>query len=114
MRGEYGVGADGAVAGSDGRVGVPKRIFSAAERVKRLRMERVSGGSGGGAADEEDAEGGGGGGRGGGRRRGGGGGGGAGKKWFLAHGTKDMMVSARLFQESTEKLSKFVGYGEGH
>lgn len=75
--------------------------FPLAEEVERLRMERVSGGSGGGAADEEDAE----------------GGGGAGKKWFLAHGTKDMMVSARLFQESTEKLSKFVDMErdiEGH
>jgi len=38
VRGEYGVGADGAVAGSDGRVGVPKRIFSTAAEVERLRM----------------------------------------------------------------------------
>jgi predicted esterase len=40
-----------------------------------------------------------------------------GKKWFLAHGTKDMLVSARLFQESTEALSKWVDMErdiEGH
>ena len=40
-----------------------------------------------------------------------------GKKWFLAHGTKDMLVSARLFQKSTEELSKFVDMEkdvEGH
>ena len=39
------------------------------------------------------------------------------KKWFLAHGTKDMLVSANLFQKSTEKLSKFVDIEksvEGH
>ena len=40
-----------------------------------------------------------------------------GKKWFLAHGAKDMLVSARLFQKSTEELSKFLDMEkdiEGH
>jgi predicted esterase len=35
----------------------------------------------------------------------------------LAHGTRDMMVSARLFQKSTEALSRFVDMEkdiEGH
>jgi predicted esterase len=74
--------------------------FPLAGEVERLRMERVGGE---GSAEEEGG--------------GGGGGGGGGKKWFLAHGTKDMMVSARLFQESTEKLSRFVDMErdiEGH
>ncbi len=30
------------------------------------------------------------------------------KKWFAAHGMKDMLVPARLFQQSQEELGKFV------
>jgi lysophospholipase I len=63
--------------------------FPLAGEIERLRMEKEGGGEESGPR----------------------------KKWFLAHGTKDMMISARLFQESTEKLSKIVDIEkdvEGH
>jgi lysophospholipase-1 len=63
--------------------------FPLAGEIERLRKEKVGG--------AEEGEG--------------------GKKWFLAHGTKDMMVPTRLFQKSTEELSRFVDMEkdvEGH
>ena len=62
--------------------------FPLAGRIELLRMEKEDDDAGAGEGDGD-------------------------KKWFLAHGTKDMLVPVRLFEKSTGELSKFVDMQRG-